>query len=163
MHYNCHLIYQSIDVTSDSMNRQISRQTSQASTIRRISSIREEHLGAIPQTPTIGETPDEVFPKVRKPHEKPTVMKQVCDAGTMTAPEVQEHVGANMIRRQDSTVRENVDGPVRLKELRGVPIHPRESKPQIEAVNSTFQPKIYTYSCFSCGILYYFLVKAKLA
>ena len=118
------------------MSRQISRQTSQTSTTRRISSIREEDLRPTAQNPAIGESPDEVFPKERKPHEKPTVMKQVSDAATMTAPDVQEHVGGDMIRRQDSTGREIVDGPVRLKELRGVPIQ------QIEEVvvhlNPTF-------------------------
>ena len=62
-------------------------------------------------------------------------MKQVCDTGTMTVPEVQEHVGGDMIRRQGSIVRETVDGPVRLKELRGVPIQ------QIEEVVLHFNPK----------------------
>ena len=90
------------------------------------------------QTSAIEESPDEVFPKERKPHEKPTVTKQVCDAGTMTAPEVQEHVGGDMIRRQDSTVREIVDGPVRLKELRGVPIQ------QMEEVIVHFNPNLHS-------------------
>ena len=129
-------IYQSIDATSEAMSRQISRQTSQVSTTRRISSIREEDLRPIAQTSAIEESPDEVFPKERKPHEKPTVIKKVCDAGTMTAPEVQEHVSRDMIRRQDSTVREIVDGPVRLKELRGVPIQ------QIEEVVVHFNPNL---------------------
>ena len=144
MHYSCLLIYQSIDVTSESVSRQISRQTSQTSTARRISSIREEDLRSTPQTAAIGESPHEVFPKEKKPHEKPTVMKQVSDAGTMTAPEVQEHVGGDMIRRQDSTVREIVDGPVRLQELRGVPIQ------QFEEVVTHFNPQFVL-------ILYYFL------
>jgi len=127
------------------MSRQISRQTSQTSTRRRISSIREEDLRPTAQNPVTGESPDEVFPKERKPHEKPTVMKQVNDAATMTAPDVQEQVGGDMIRRQDSTVREIVDGPVRLQELRGVPIQ------QIEEVAVHFNPK-FTSSSFSCGI-----------
>lgn len=129
IHYTCHPIYQSIDVTSEAMSRQISRQTSQASTTRRISSIREEDLRPTVQTPAINESPEEVFPKPL------TVMKQLCDAGTMTVPEVQEHVGRDMIKRQDSIVREKVDGPVRLQELRGVPIQ------QIEEVVVHFNPK----------------------
>ena len=151
-HYTCHLICQSIDVTSESMSRQISRQTSQASTTRRISSIREEDL----RPTAIGESPDEVFPKERKPHEKPTVMMQVSDARTMTAPEIQEHVGGDMIRRQDSTVREIVDGPIRLKELRGVPIQ------QIEEVVVHFNPECKLAIVFLVDS-YQFLVKVKLA
>lgn len=153
MHYTFHLIYQSVDVTSESMSRQISRQTSQASTARRISSIREEDLRPTAQTIAIGESPDEVFPKERKPHETSTIMKQVCDAGTMTAPEVQEHVGGDMIRRQDSIVSEIVDGPVRLKELRGVPIQ------QIEEVVAHFNPKFTLIVLFLVEYLIVFSLK----
>ena len=78
------------------------------------------------------ESPDEVFPKMSKPDEKATVMKR--DAETMTAPAVQGHVGTDVIRRQQSIVRETVVGPDRLEELRGVPIDHRERKPQIEEV-----------------------------
>lgn len=129
-------LYQSIDVTSESISRQISRQTSQDSTIRRISSIREEDLRATPRTPVVDESPDEVFPKVSRPDKKPTVqvMTQTRDAETMTAPEVQEHVGADVIRRQESIVTEIVDEPDNLDELRGVPIDHRERRPQIEEV-----------------------------
>ena len=48
----------------------------------------------------------------------------------MTAPDVQEHVGTGMIRRQDSIV----DERDRLKELRGVPIDHRRSTGHIEEV-----------------------------
>lgn len=158
IHYTCHPIYQSIDVTSEAMSRQISRQTSQASTTRRISSIREEDLRPTAQTPAIGESPDAVFPKERKPHDKPTVMKEVCDAGTMTAPDLQEHVGGDVIRRQNSIVRETVDGPVRLKELRGVPIQ------QIEEVVIHFKPKFTVIVVFLVEyILYKRLLKVERA
>ncbi|KAL9950673.1 hypothetical protein ACROYT_G043207 [Oculina patagonica] len=128
----------SIDVTSESISRQISRQTSHESSIRRISSIREEDLRATPRTQVVDESPDEVFPKVRIPDEKPTVqvLTQTRDAETMTAPEVQEHVGADVIRRQESIVSSIVDEPDNLDELRGVPIDHRERRPQIEEVGT---------------------------
>ena len=157
MDYTCLLMYQSIDVTSESMSRQISRQTSQTSTTRRISSIREDDLRATPQTTAIDESPHEVFPIERKPDEKPAVMKQVSDAGTMTTPEIQEHVGGDLIRRQDSTVRETVDGPVRLQELRGVPIQ------QIEEVITHFNPKFTLVVVFLFEYFTIFFVKAVLA
>lgn len=141
-------MYQSIDVTSESMSRQISRQTSQTSTTRR---------RATPQTTAIDESPYEVFPKERKPEEKPAVMKQVSDAGTMTTPEIQEHVGGDLIRRQDSIVRETVDGPVRLQELRGVPIQ------QIEEVITHFNPKFTLVVVFLFEYFTIFFVKAVLA
>lgn len=132
LYYTFHL-YQSIDVTSESISRHISRQMSQ-DTIRRISSIREEELRATPRTPVVDESPDEVFSKVSMPDEKPTVMTKKRDAETMTAPEVQEHVGADVIRRQESIITEIVDEPDNIDELRGVPIDHRERRPQIEEV-----------------------------
>lgn len=67
------------------------------------------------------------------------MVKKMCDAETMTAPEIQEHVGTDMIRRRDSTVSEIVDMPDKLEELRGVPI----DQHQIEEVNKlTFKRKL---------------------
>lgn len=56
-------------------------------------------------------------------------MKQMCDAQTMTPPDVQKNVVTTVVQRQDSIV----DERDRLKELRGVPIDYRRTT-QIEEV-----------------------------
>lgn len=57
-------------------------------------------------------------------------MKQMCDAQTMTPPDVQQNVVTTVVQRQDSIV----DERDRLKELRGVPIDYRRRTTQIEEV-----------------------------
>ena len=54
----------------------------------------------------------------------------MCDAQTMTPPDIQEHVGTTVIQRQDSIV----DERDRLKELRGIPIDHGRRTAQIEEV-----------------------------
>ena len=89
-----------------------------------------------------------MLPKESKPDERPVVIKPMCDAETMTTPEVQELVGTDRIRRQDSTVRGIVEEPERLEELRGVPIDHIQRTPQIEEVlELNLQSKSY-----ACGI-----------
>lgn len=56
-------------------------------------------------------------------------MKRMCDAQTMTPPDVQQNVVTTVVQRQDSIV----DERDRLKELRGVPIDYRRTT-QIEEV-----------------------------
>lgn len=54
----------------------------------------------------------------------------MCDAQTMTPPDVQQNVVTTVVQRQDSIV----DERDRLKELRGVPIDYRRRTTQIEEV-----------------------------
>lgn len=126
-------IHQRTGSTTETINRQISRQTSIDSTIRRISSIREEDLTAA--IPAIDESPGEVFPKVgSEPEERPAVLVQLRDAETMTAPEIQEQVGADRFQRLDSTITEFTEEPDKIEELRGVPIQHRGTVPRIQEV-----------------------------
>ena len=129
-------IHQRTGSTTETINRQISRQTSIDSTIRRISSIREEDLTATSRTPAIDESPGEVFPKVgSEPEaERPAVLVQLRDAETMTAPEIQEQVGADRFQRLDSTITEFTEEPDKIEELRGVPIQHRGTVPRIQEV-----------------------------
>lgn len=57
----------------------------------------------------------------------------MCDAQTMTPPDVQQNVVTTVVQRQDSIV----DERDRLKELRGVPIDYRRRTTQIEEVKRT--------------------------
>lgn len=111
-------------ITSETISRQISRQTSTASTLRQISSIQDD-VRTTPQSHA-----EEVISPTSKPDQKPAVMKQMCDAQTMTPPDVQQNVVTTVVQRQDSIV----DERDRLKELRGVPIDYRRRTTQIEEV-----------------------------
>lgn len=111
-------------ITSETISRQISRQTSTASTLRQISSIQDD-VRTTPQSHA-----EEVISPTSKPDQKPAVMKQMCDAQTMTPPDVQQNVVTTVVQRQDSIV----DERDRLKELRGVPIDYRRTT-QIEEVD----------------------------
>ncbi|XP_022783199.1 uncharacterized protein LOC111323999 [Stylophora pistillata] len=110
-------------ITSETISRQISRQTSEARTVRQTSSIQED----VTKQQFQGE---EVISPTSKLDQKTTVIKPMCDAQTMTPPDIQEHVGTTVIQRQDSIV----DERDRLKELRGIPIDHGRRTAQIEEV-----------------------------
>ena len=122
--WNWYTFYLLQNITSETISRQISRQTSTASTLRQISSIQDD-VRTTPQSHA-----EEVISPTSKPDQKPAVMKQMCDAQTMTPPDVQQNVVTTVVQRQDSIV----DERDRLKELRGVPIDYRRRTTQIEEV-----------------------------
>ena len=99
-----------------------------------------------PRSSATDKSPDELFPKVEeKPKETPAVLIQTRDAETMTAPEIQEHVGTDRLHRLDSIISEIVQEPKGIEELRGVPIEHRETEPGIQQVTDNLSYNfIYT-------------------
>ena len=123
-----------MESTSQTINQQVSRQTSTASTTRRVSNIHEEDLS---KTQRKASSTEEFLEKASHPAEDipgEEVVVQKRDAQTMTTPDIEEQVGRDKYLRLNSFVSDIVAEPDEIEELRGVPIEPRTDGPQIQEV-----------------------------
>lgn len=118
-----------MESTSQTINQQVSRQTSTASTTRRVSDIHEEDLS---KTQRKASAAEEFHPAEGILGEEVVVQKR--DAQTMTTPDIEEQVGRDKYLRLNSFVSDIVAEPDEIEELRGVPIEPRTVGPQIQEV-----------------------------
>ena len=118
-----------MESTSQTINQQVSRQTSTASTTRRVSNIHEEDLS---KTQRKASAIEEFHPAEDILGEEVVVQKR--DAQTMTTPDIEEQVGRDKYLRLNSFVSDIVAEPDEIEELRGVPIEPRTDRPQIQEV-----------------------------
>ena len=118
-----------MESTSQTINQQVSRQNSTASTTRRVSNIHEEDLS---KTQRKASAIEEFHPAEDILGEEVVVQKR--DAQTMTTPDIEEQVGRDKYLRLNSFVSDIVAEPDEIEELRGVPIEPRTDRPQIQEV-----------------------------
>ena len=118
-----------MESTSQTINQQVSRQTSTASTTRRVSNIHEEDLS---KTQRKASAIEEFHPAEDILGEEVVVQKR--DAQTMTTPDIEEQVGRDKYLRLNSFISDIVAEPDEIEELRGVPIEPRTAGPQIQEV-----------------------------
>lgn len=102
------------------------------STMQRMTSIREEDLTTM-SIPDVASREDD-----GQTEEKPALR----DAETMTAPDIQEQVGLDKIRRLGSSTTDIAEEPDQIDELRGVPFHHSASLPDIPQVPNHFVQKI---------------------
>ena len=99
--------------------------------MQRMTSIREEDLTTM-SIPGVASRDD------GQTEEKPALR----DAETMTAPEIQEQVGLDKIRRLGSSTTDIAEEPDQIDELRGVPFDHSASLPDIPQVPNHFVQKI---------------------
>lgn len=102
-----------------------------ASTIQRMTSIREEDLTTMIIPGVVSREDD------GQTEEKPALR----DAETMTAPDIQEQVGLDKIRRLGSSTMDIAEELDQIDELRGVPFDHSASLPDIPQVPNHFVQK----------------------
>lgn len=123
-----------MESTSQTINQQVSRQTSTASTTHRVSNIREEDLSKAPRKAFASKEFLEEASHTDEGIPREEVVVEMRDAQTMTTPDIEEQVGRDKYLRLNSLVSDIVEEPDEIGELRGVPIEAKTVGPQIQEV-----------------------------